>query len=432
MRLSLSYIKSVLRLDIVKVFSLNAVSTLVKMLTSFISIKVIAYVIGPAGIAVLGQLNNFSSIILGLSNGGISQGITKYVAEYKESDSKVKILLSTALKVTAFCTIVLSFLLIILHNKLSQWILLTDEYGSVFLIFGFTIFLYSLNTLIISILNGYKEFKKYVIVNIVGTIIGLIFTLVFVLTLGLKGALISAVTYQSVVVVATIFILRKLPWMHISYYKERIDGDVLKKYFGFSLMAITTLCLSPTVQMFLRGYVMTNISHYQAGLWEGMNRISGMYLSVIVTSFSIYYLPRLSEISDKFELRKEIFRSYKFIIPLLLFCFLVIYIFRRFIIRLLFTPDFFPMESLFGWQMAGDLFKIASWLLAFLMLAKAKTMLYITTEIIFSSIFLILGLFFVKINGIVGLTQAYLINYILYMIIMVIVFRKLLFNTSST
>mgnify|MGYP003592557139 CR=1 FL=1 len=432
MRLSLSYIKSVLRLDIVKVFSLNAVSTLVKMLTSFISIKVIAYVIGPAGIAVLGQLNNFSSIILGLSNGGISQGITKYVAEYKESDSKVKILLSTALKVTAFCTIVLSFLLIILHNKLSQWILLTDEYGSVFLIFGFTIFLYSLNTLIISILNGYKEFKKYVIVNIVGTIIGLIFTLVFVLTLGLKGALISAVTYQSVVVVATIFILRKLPWMHISYYKERIDGDVLKKYFGFSLMAITTLCLSPTVQMFLRGYVMTNISHYQAGLWEGMNRISGMYLSVIVTSFSIYYLPRLSEISDKFELRKEIFRSYKFIIPLLLFCFLVIYIFRRFIIRLLFTPDFFPMESLFGWQMAGDLFKIASWLLAFLMLAKAKTMLYITTEIIFSSIFLILGLFFVKINGIVGLTQAYLINYILYMIIMVIVFRKLLFNISST
>ena len=76
--------------------------------------------------------------------------------------------------------------------------MLSDEYGYVFLIFGFTIFLYTLNTLLISILNGYKEFKRYVIVNISGTIVGLLFTICFVFSMGLKGALISAVSYQSV------------------------------------------------------------------------------------------------------------------------------------------------------------------------------------------------------------------------------------------
>lgn len=62
-------------------FSLNAVATLVKMLTGFISVKIVAVLIGPAGIALLGQLNNFSSIFLTISTGGISSGVTKYIAE---------------------------------------------------------------------------------------------------------------------------------------------------------------------------------------------------------------------------------------------------------------------------------------------------------------------------------------------------------------
>jgi len=54
---------------ILKVLSLNAIATLVKMLTSFVSIKVVAVLIGPTGIALLGQLNNFTSIFLAASTG---------------------------------------------------------------------------------------------------------------------------------------------------------------------------------------------------------------------------------------------------------------------------------------------------------------------------------------------------------------------------
>ena len=102
-----------------------------------------------------------------------------------------------------------------------------------------------------------------------------------------------------------------------------------------------------------------------------------------------------------------------------------------FVIRLLFTPEFMPMERLFGWQMLGDFFKICSWLLAYLMLAKAKTTLYITTEIVFSLLYLVLGFLLVKVNGVVGLNQAYLINYIVYTVVMAIAFRKVLFAKKS-
>lgn len=214
--------------------------------------------------------------------------------------------------------------------------------------------------------------------------------------------------------------------MRWEYFRERINRPVVKKYLGYSLMTIVSIALLPVSQMLLRGYVISELSASEAGIWEGMNRISNMYLSVITSAFSVYYLPRLSEISDPKELHNEVLKCYKVIIPMLLCAGILIYILRHFIIWMLFTPEFAPMESLFSWQLIGDLFKMSSWLLAFIMVAKARTMLYITTEILFTLLYVFLSFFLLRMNGIVGLTQGYLCNYILYMTTMLILFRNVI------
>lgn len=413
--------------DIVRVFSLNAVATLVRMIAGFVSVKVVATIIGPAGIALLGQLNNFSTVLLGIANGGIQNGVTKYIAESREEVSKVKSLLSNALNITLFFSFCVALVLILFNKKISNLILFSPDYDYVFIIFGFTIILYTLNILLISILNGFKEFKRYVYINISSTIIGLLFSVILVLCFGLPGALINAVTYQSVVFFVTLCMCRKCPWLTKANFVGRYDKNVVKKYLSYSLMALTTLAVVPVSQMLLRWYVISEISIVEAGWWESMNRISNMYLTVITTSFSVYYLPRLSEIQDKRELRCEIFKCYKVILPMLICATMIIYALRNYIILLLFTPEFSPMSDLFIWQLLGDLFKIASWLLAFLMLAKAKTIAFISSEIISSLLFVGLGFLFMRWNGTVGITQAYMVNYILYLVAMIIIFRDILF-----
>lgn len=413
--------------DIIKVFSLNAVSTLVRMLAGLISVKVVAAIIGPAGVALLGQLSNISSILLGVANGGINGGITKYVAEYKEDSIVIRGLLSNALRIILFFTSIVAVGLILLNKYLSRWIMLSSEFGYAFLILGFTIVLYTLNSFLISIINGYKEFKKYVSINICGTLIGLFYSLVLIISLGLTGAMINAVTFQSVMFFVTLWMCRKCEWFKWDNFRGKFDKLLVSKYLRFSLMTLTSLAVVPASQMLLRGYVISDISIIEAGWWEGMNRISAMYLSIITSSFSVYYLPRLSEIKNKIELRNEIFRCYKVIVPMLLSATIIIYLLRHFIIRVLFTPDFYPMESFFICQMLGDFFKICSWLLSYLMVAKAMTRYYITSEVIFSLLFVTLGYILMKINGTIGLTQAYFINYVIYMLCMLFIFRKVLF-----
>ena len=413
--------------DIVKVFSLNAVSTLIHMCTGLISIKVVASIIGPSGIAILGQLNNLNTMLQGLAAGGIRNGVTKFIAEHKEDEHKVSIYIGNALRIATAFTFVISLVCIFGNNILSEKVMLSTEYGYVFIVLGFTIFLFTLNSLLISILNGFKEFKKYVIVNIASSIVSLIFSVTLCLLWGLKGAMINAVTFQSVVLIVTIIQCRRCSWFKFSNFFVPRDNEIINQYLQYTLMALVTLSISPISQMILRGYVISEISSTEAGWWEGMNRISHVYLSIITTSLSVYILPRMSEITDKWKLKQEIFKCYKFIIPMLLGCIILIYLLRYFIIWLLFTPDFYPMENLFVWQLLGDFFKISAWLLSFLMLAKARTKAFITTEILFGLNGLAIKFIFMTILGTVGLNIGYMINYILYLICMIWLFRDIVF-----
>lgn len=413
-------------IDIIKVFSLNALSTFVRMLAGMVSVKVVAVIIGPAGIALLGQLNNFSTILLGMANGGINSGITKYVAEYKEDENKVKGYISNALRITLICSLAVSLILIFCCKQLSQLILLTDDYYYVFIVFGITLILFTLNGLVTSILNGYKEFQLYVKVSIVGTIVGLLYSILLVFLWGLPGAMINAVTFQSIMFFVTLWMCRKLPWLKREYFSQKFNKPIIKRYLGYSLMTLTTLALLPTSQMFLRGYVISELSAANAGIWEGMNRISNMYLSVITSAFSIYYLPRLSEIEDPRELRSEIIRCYKVIVPILILICAVIYIFKHVILILLFTPEFYPMEKLFGWQLAGDFMKICTWLLSYIMVAKAKTLFFVSTEVGLTITYFALSFVFLQINGITGLCQGYFVNYLVNIFVMLILFKHII------
>ena len=142
----LNLLKKITSLDIVKVFSMTSISTLVKMFAGFISVKIVSVMIGPSGVALVGQLNNFSTIILTLATGGIVSGITKYISECKEDVESVKSYVGTSVWITLTLSLICSFILIIGAPFFSNRILCNTTYFYVFIIFGVTVVFYSLNT----------------------------------------------------------------------------------------------------------------------------------------------------------------------------------------------------------------------------------------------------------------------------------------------
>ena len=410
-------------MTLIKTSVLTGISTVIKLVSAFVINKVIAIYIGPSGLAIVGQLQNFTSIITTFSNGAISSGIVKYTAEYQDIEEKQKIF-STSIVISLICSLIISIFLFGFSDYLSELILKDVQYSSVFIIFGATIFLFALNMVLISILNGQKEIKKYVLVNIAGSIFSLFFTSVLIMQLNLMGALYALVLNQSVMFFVTLAFVLKSSWFKLEYFIKGLDKESLSKLSKYSLMAIVSALTVPVSHLIIREYIGENLGWNSAGYWQGISYISTMYLMLVTTTLSVYYLPRLSEIQDNKELRKEIFIGYKIIMPIVIIASLIIFLLKEYVILIAFSKDFMPMMELFAWQLIGDVIKIASWLLAYLMLAKAMTKIFIYTEILFSALFVCLSVVFVDKFGLVGIAYAYALNYFLYFIIMIFIFRK--------
>ncbi|WP_332024696.1 O-antigen translocase [Kaistella sp.] len=424
-------IKNVISSDLIKVFSFTGLSTLIKLITSYLSVKVVASIIGPSGIALIGQLQNFAAIITTLGAGGINNGIVKYVSEYKEEPTELQKYLKNGFKITVYFSLVCGLVIILLSRYLGQWILLDSSYYYVFIYFGISLLFMSMNNYMLSVLNGFKEFRKFVLINIITSLVGLLFTVVLVLQFHIKGALIATVTYQSIIFFVTILFLRKNDWLSTKILWGSWNSAVIKKFLSYSLMALVSAATVPVSQLIIRGFLIKNFSMDAAGYWEGMNRISGLYLMFVTTSFSVYYLPKLSELRFSADLRHEIVKTYKIITPIIVAGLLLIFILKDLVINILFTKEFYPMKELFFWQLFGDLFKILSWILAFVMVAKSMTKIYIITEIAFSVFYVLLSIVFINYFGVIGATQSYCLNYFIYFVAMIFIFRKLIFSKQS-
>ena len=410
-------------MTLIKTSVLTGISTIIKVISGFVINKVIAIYIGPSGLAIVGQLQSFTSIITTFSNGAISSGIVKYTAEYQDIEEKKKIF-SSSIVISLICSLIISIFLFTFSGYLSELILKDIQYSSVFIIFGATIFLFALNMVLISILNGQKEIKKYVLVNIAGSIFSLVFTSILIMQLNLMGALYAMVLNQSVMFFVTLAFVIKSSWFKLEYFKQGLDKESLSKLSKYSLMAIVSALTVPVSHLIIREYIGENLGWDSAGYWQGIWYISTMYLMLVTTTLGVYYLPRLSEIQDNKELRKEIFSGYKIIMPIVILASLIIFLLKEYVILIAFSKDFMPMMELFAWQLIGDVIKIASWLLAYLMLAKAMTKVFIYTEVLFSALFVGLSILFVDKFGLVGITYAYALNYLLYLVMMIFIFRK--------
>lgn len=413
-------------MNLLKTSALNGIAVIIKTATMFILNKILAVYVGPSGYAVIGQFQNFIQIVTSFAGGAINTAVIKYTAQYYEDENRQRAIWRTAGSIVLLFSIVIAFLILILQRQLSIYIFQTDEFQSIFVWFAVFLLFFNFNALFLAILNGKKEILKLVMANIAGSVFSLAITGILAIKFGLYGALVALSIYQSTAFLVTLILCYKADWFKFKYLFGKIDTDITRKFAGFALMALTSALCVPLSQIAIRTYMTGEFGIEYAGYWEAMIRLSGAYLMLVTTTLSVYYLPRLSELSAISDIKKEVYLGYKVIFPVALVGAILVYLLRDWIIGLLFTDDFLPMRDLFLWQMIGDSLKIGSWILAYLMLSKAMTKLFIVTEIIFSVSLVILTYLFTNIFGFEGVSIAYLVNYAIYWILMSLtIFRNL-------
>jgi Membrane protein involved in the export of O-antigen and teichoic acid len=405
----------------------SSISQAVNIITGLIAVKILAARIGPEGVAMQGQYLNSITIISIFATGSITIGVIKYLAEYHINKELQLRVIRTALAITIICCIVTATICILLSKFLALQAFKSEEYTSVYWLFGLFLPLTALNGLFNAMLNGLKKIPYLTLINITISIINVISLIILSKYLGVYGVLIAANFVNLFVFIIHLVLLNKYKWFSIKSLYPVWDKDISIKLFKFSLMSIMAGFIVPLAQIFVRNKLINTFGLSAAGQWQTVTRISDVYLSFIIAVLSVYYLPKLSELKEKNEIKKEIYSTLKFVLPLVILSAFSIWLARDIIIRYLLTDRFQATRNLFHFQLIGDVFKIVGWMLSYILWAKAMTRKYLVIDGFSFIMYIVVSIICINYFGIIGATIGFCITYIIYFIIMAIVNRKYLF-----
>lgn len=424
----MKFIKKITQTDLFKITSLNSLSVIFRLFIGLITSKVIAIFIGPSGLALLGNFRNFVGSFETVSTLGFQNGIVKYVAESKEKEIELKKYISTIVISILIVSLSLSLFLFSFSNFCNELIFgINFKYSFIFKSFAFALPWYALSLILVSIINGLEKFKSVIYINIIGNCIGLIVTVLFITKFQIIGALLSIIITPSLLFFISFYYINKeillVDFVRFHYF----DFKILKNLSSYFLMALVSGVVGSIVFIAIRKNIIATIGIQEAGYWEAMSKISSFYLVFISSVLTLYFLPKLAVAKNDLQSKKVFFNFYKTIFPMFIVGIIIIYFLRNFIVKLLFTTEFLPVKDLFFWQLLGDVFKVASLILGYQFFAKKLTFAFILSEFLSFGVLYFLSDYLIRTIGLEGIIMAQAIDNFIYLMVLVIYFRKSLF-----
>ena len=411
------------KLGLVKISFLSAVNTFFRLISSFISIKIIAVLVGPSGLALIGQLQNSISMCQALSAGALRNGVIKYSAEYIEQPVKTSLLLSTSLIFCTFSSVILSLFLMLFSNQISEHLFNGIEYVWVVFAFAICFPLFSINQIILAFLNGVGAIYSYIICGIANSIVAIFFLIVATYYFNIEGAFFYYATWQSIVVIYSFYFLFNAIKKNGVSIRFSIDNKITKNLLSYAGMALLMAITVPGTALIIRSNFLHEYGSLSTGYLQAIWRLSDLILLFVTTTLSVYFLPKFSSITDKILLKNKVYLGVLFTSTISLLGLGLFFILRDWLIPFILSVDFLPVSEYLSFQFLGGFVKAICWVFGTLLLAKGEFKFAIFTEILLSLSYLCISYFLLD-QGIVGITKAYFISNVIYLIVLLYWFKR--------
>lgn len=400
---------------LLKVTAMTGLLTLLKMAMGFVIAKVVAIYTGPTGMAMLGQVQSMVGALNGVINAPVGSGVVRYTAEKKDQGFEA---CAPWWRAAVQWVVIISAITIpsglLLAEHISNWLFQDTAIAWVVMATVCVLPLSAIGTLCNSIINGQQLYRRYVGLGMLSAVISGCVMLTMIVMANIQGALLAAAVQAALIGLVMLIANLSQPWFRLQYWWGGTTWEARKAIGGYMLMAVTTALTVPVSLILVRSILVDQVGWEAAGHWQAVWKISEVYLGVITMALGTYYLPRLSSLVGVDAIVSEIHRTVLIVIPVVTVMAAGVYLLRDVAIWLLFTDEFKSARDLFAIQLCGDVVKIASWLYAYPMLSRGATKWFVSTEIIFSLLFVLLTYFFVQCIGLKGANVAYLVNYFMY------------------
>ena len=401
---------------LLKMTSLNAVVVGVRLIISLFIQRLLAELVGEAGIAKIGQLRNVMAMLMSVSTLGVFNGIVKYVSEFREDKKELQKLFSTTFVFVLFGTFLAAVLLFFGASLFSNWIFGNNNFVFLFKILSVVVPCISVHRVFNGVVNGLSAYKKFVKIELFGYLLASSLLVYCLYNYDLNGVLIAIAVTPVIQLGILVYIFGSVLKEYLHFKEISFKIPYAKQLLAFTLMSIVSTILLNYIEIDIRNMIKNKITENDSGYWTAMTNISKNYMVFSGSLFTLYVIPRFSNITSGKIFKKEVFHIYKTLLPIFGLGMIVIYIFRDYVIDLVY-PNFLGMEPLFKWQLLGDFGRLGSLVIAHQFLAKKMVRSFIFTEFLSIALFYVLSKYFIVDYGAEGVVMAHFIRYIIYFIV---------------
>lgn len=389
--------------------------------------KLFAILLGPSGIAVLGNMKSVMQILISSASFGMQRGIIRFTSEFREQRHAFQKLLGTLHIIYGSIALVIAVVLFFLSDYLANVILQDDKYAWLFQILAIIVPFQGFHVLYFSILQGLDNYKKVVWVELVMIFCNLIFVGLSTFKFGLTGALFSVACMPVFYFfVSVVFLKSDIPNFKIAW-----SSSTAKNLFLYALMTLFSGIAFPLLFILIRNHISSVLGIDEVGYWEAVNQFSFFYFILLNSVMLMYVLPKITAQTDNVFYRSQVVEYVKKIMPLFAVFLIVLFLLRKYAILVLLSPEFTSIETLFGWQLLGDFFRAMTLIFSIYFHARRLAVPYITIDALLIVLLFTLTTVFVDSYGLIGAVKAHFISYFIYFIVTVFWLRKTLFNTND-
>ncbi|NJX14692.1 O-antigen translocase [Tamlana crocina] len=403
---------------VLKITSLNSVVILAKLAISVFVQRILAIMVGEAGIAKIGQLRNIMDMLASFSTLGTFSGIIKYVSESKDDKKALEKLFSTTFVFAVLASFVSMVVLFWGASFFSEKLFSTTEYADVIKIVAVVVPFIALYRICAGVVNGLMAYKVYAISELLAYILSSIILVIALYSYSLNGVLVAIAIGPIFYLIVLLCVYGKAIKRMVKFSPFPLKVPFYKSLLGFSVMSISGHILFNYVEIDLRNIIIQKLNVDEAGYWTAMTNLSKNYMIFASSIFSIYVLPKFAGLKTAVDFKNEVLNIYKTLLPLFAVGLVLVFIFRNTIVDLVY-PGFSGIEPLFKWQLLADFVRLASMVVAFQFLAKKMVAAFVFTELFSVLTFYALACCLIDTHGTEGVVIANFIRYILYFVVVI-------------
>jgi len=398
----------------------------VNILLSILRIKVLAILLGPAGVGLLGIFNSLQQTASMLAGLGLGTSGVRQIA-FAKGDEKELSRIRTVLVGANFVQGCMAMAAVwFMRERLALWLLGDVIRAEQIGLIGVGVLLSLLTSSQIALLQGMRLIGDLARVTVFGGIGGTIAGLLVVWLQGLEGLIWFVLVQPLAAVLVALYFTQKLPKLTVANLTPKEMWAVWQPMAALGGVFMLGGLATTATLLLVRGIITQELGLAGAGLFAASWGVTMTYVGFLLGAMAADYYPRLTEVIDDHPSATRLMNDQTQLGlaiggPVLL---LLIGL-APWVITLLYSSEFTPAAEMVQWQTVGNVFKLASWPLGFAFVAAARSRVFLFTELLWNLLFFIMIWVGLPLVGLEIAGTAFLIAYVIYFIVLNALVRQL-------